>query len=150
MGPGSVLQVVHASTGEYLSSGVAIPVDNTIPQNTEGVEILTVSITPKSASSLLIISTSILINGDAGGYTATVALFQDSVANAIAVGSHASSSSRNASVSFAHKMVAGTTSAITFKVRGGTGSGTFKVNGDGSRLYGGVASSTITVTEVAA
>ena len=49
-------------------------------------------------------------------------------------------------------MTAGTTSATTFKVRiGGNSSVTVTLNGQsGARRLGGVASSSITITEVAA
>jgi hypothetical protein len=50
-----------------------------------------------------------------------------------------------------HYMTAGTTSATTFKVRGGVNAGTLTFNGEvGARLFGGVCASSITVTEIAA
>ncbi len=46
-------------------------------------------------------------------------------------------------------MTSGTTSATTFKIRVGQNSGTFYVNGapGGTRVFGGVASSTIIIKE---
>jgi hypothetical protein len=45
-------------------------------------------------------------------------------------------------------MIAGTTSAITFRVRAGNDSGTYTLNGAGGvRKLGGVMASSITVTE---
>lgn len=48
-----VVQEVRNSTASVITCNVAIPEDDTIPQNTEGVEVITVSITPVSASSKL-------------------------------------------------------------------------------------------------
>jgi len=47
-------------------------------------------------------------------------------------------------------MTAGTTSATTFKFRVGINSGTFTFNGySGGRKLGGVAASSMTITEIA-
>jgi hypothetical protein len=49
-------------------------------------------------------------------------------------------------------MTAGTTSAITFKVRGGAGAGNFTFNGynNTNRNFGGVSASSITIMEIGA
>ena len=48
---GQVLQVVNYQTGALASGTTTMPTDNTIPQNTEGTEFMTLAITPRSASS---------------------------------------------------------------------------------------------------
>jgi hypothetical protein len=128
------------------------PVDDTIPQNTEGNEVLTAAITPTSAATKLLIEAIVLLSPDALG-DVTLALFQDSTANALAV---VNATQRHAGdnmvLSFRHYMTSGTVSATTFKIRAGqSGAGTLSVNGaGGARIFGGVASTTLTITEVAA
>ena len=145
----SMVQIVHSQTGAVATGTTAIPVDDTIPQNTEGDEYLTLAITPKSATDILVID--IGINGYLNDtHVITLALFQDAIANALAAAwSYDLYSASMLQVNLRHKMVAGTTNQITFKVRAGTSAdGTFTLNGfTGSRKFGGVMSSYITIIE---
>ncbi len=149
---GLVAQVVSTQTGAVATGTTTFPADDTIPQNTEGDEYITRSITPTNASSTLLID--VVWHGSnsfAGSSLMGVALFQDSTANALAAGfAVVPSANAQVNVQFSHKMSAGTTSATTFKVRaGGNGAGTTTFNGSGGvRLYGGVVASSITITEI--
>lgn len=143
-----VLQIVYNSTSATNSTAVTIPVDDTIPQNTEGAEMLTASITPQSASSNLYIIVSMFVNGPGGGYSTTTALFKDSGADAIAAVNVGDNDQRSQQAVIIHKIASGSTSSQTFKVRCGSSSGTFRLNGISGRLYGGVASSSITIVEM--
>jgi len=145
-----VFQVVNTQTGATASGTTQIPLDDTIPQITEGDEYFTRTITPTNASNILIIEVIVNASGD-GDWT--VALFQDATANALdAVHGHSGSTQRNQTVSLRYCMVAGTTSETTFRVRCGSSTAvTFNLNYHGTaRLYGGVNISSITITEVAA
>ena len=51
MPAGSIIASVYAETTTLTQSSTTIPMDDTIPQNTEGVEILTGTITPSSSGS---------------------------------------------------------------------------------------------------
>jgi hypothetical protein len=149
---GSVLQVVNTMNGTVATGTTSIPQDDTIPQNTEGTEFMTLAITPTSASSKLRID--VVVNG-AGSATNSwiVALFQDSTANSLAAISYNIAANNVVSpASFTYYMTAGTTSSTTFKVRAGLiGAGTYTFNGQsGGRLFGGVMASSITITEIAA
>ena len=148
--PSGVIQVVNFTTTAVQTGTTIFVRDDTIPQNTEGFEIMTLAITPTSASSKLFIQ----VNFGAS-YSVTTelqgGLFQDSTANALAAtGTFQTTSTQIGIVSFNHFMTAGTTSATTFKVRaGGNNAGTMTINGvSGSRNYGGVYSSTITIMEI--
>ena len=82
-----------------------------------------------------------------------MSLFQDATADAlktVAEYSGAGNESRNLSLDY--YMTAGTVSATTFKIRiGGSTAGTTTFNGIGAaRLFGGVAGSSITITEIQA
>jgi hypothetical protein len=149
---GAVIQVVNYQTGAVATGTTLIPSDDTIPQNTEGDEYMTLAITPKSATSKLKIDVVGLFANSAVG-ALTSALFQDSTANAIAA-MQANVTAVNVRViaTFTHYMTSGTTSSVTFKVRAGlNGAGTTTFNGTGgNRLLGGVMASSITITEIAA
>ena len=142
----SVVQVVNFTTGALQSGTTVLPADDTIPQITEGDEWFTLAITPKHADNKLLIQVVCNMGGDSA-LDAALALFQDTTANALAV-SFWTSYTNNRIFTINHFMTAGTTSATTFKVRGGSNAGTTRLNGRGAaRQYGGVASSGITITE---
>lgn len=145
-------QTVKVETGAVNTGTTILPADDTIPQNTEGDEYMTLSITPKSATSRLIIDVKLYGANSAAGVTVlTAALFRDSGADAIAVGWDTSSSAGvSCDIGFTHVMDSPGTSATTFKVRaGGSSAGTTTFNGaGGNRFYGGVMASSIVIREV--
>jgi hypothetical protein len=148
---GSVVQVATYQFGSVSTGTGTIPLDDTIPQITEGTEFMTLAITPTSATSKLVIIIHLQLDKN-NANALTVALFQDSTANAIAsqfYGAFASGSSLP--LSFIHTMTAGTTSSTTFRVRAGSeAAGTVTVNGrGGGRIDGGVSASSIVIYEVA-
>jgi hypothetical protein len=148
---GTVLQVVNVQTGTVATGTGIIPFDNTIPQITEGNEYMTLAITPTSATSLLIINV-VFYNSNTPQDEMTVALFQDSTANALAaVSATPFTPTARQVICFTHKMTSGTTSATTFRIRAGMASaGTTTFNGQsGAQRFGGVAASSITIYEVA-
>ena len=152
IGAGAVLQVVSANLASFFSTTSTIPLDDTIPQITEGAEILTCAITPTSATSKLYITA--VFNTTASIVAlSTIALFQDSTVNAL-VSSWGTTSAGNSpppAMTINYSMTSGTTSSTTFRVRGGMNSaGTFQINGgSGARYLGGSLISSITITEIA-
>jgi len=147
---GKVRQTVYTQTGAVATGTGVIPSDNTIPQITEGTEYMTLAITPTSATSILKIEVAAYGSFN-NNRIMTVALFQDATADALAVVGHMTASTDAPGVvNLRHTMVAGTTSATTFRVRiGSDSSATFTFNGvSGSRRYGGVSASSITITEL--
>lgn len=126
-----------------------------VPPNTEGTELITVSITPQSASSKLVIRAVVTGNAEDSSYI-IAALHQDVTVNALA----AVTSTGGPTVDYSSTLVlehivnSTDTTARTFKLRAGhVGSGkTFGVNGlSGSATahFGGtVASTTLSVTEI--
>lgn len=147
---GSVLQVATSATGALATGTTTIPFDDTIPQITEGTEFMTLAITPSSATNSLIIQVTLQIAFNNSDWT-TVALFQDTTANALAATTANIQAGYGLPQTFTYKMTAGTTSSTTFRVRAGAGSaGTATVNGTASaRRFGGVMASTMTIYEVA-
>ena len=151
-GGGKVKQMVGNSISSLITTTVLLPKDDTIPQNTEGVEVLTQAITPTSASNNLWFFIVVNLSGPTGPWMGA-SLFQDSTAGALAsCVEYVATNTAGVQVCLNHKMAAGTTSATTFKVRsGGSVSGTYSINGQsGGRLLGGVNSTSISIMEVEA
>ena len=151
MGPAGVTQTVFFETGAVATGTTTIPFDDTIPQITEGDQYMSLSITPQSATSKLIIEVIAVVCNSANN-NMFVCLFQDSAANALAVNMTTISAANGiVSIPLRHTMTSGTTSATTFKVRvGGNGAGTTTFNGSnaGTRLVGGAMASSIVIREV--
>jgi len=149
---GNVLQVVEANYATASSTISNITLDSTIPQNTEGAEILSASITPTSSANKLHIFVSLPFLDANGATVITAALFQDSTANAIALGvATPTTSGFPQNINFLHYMAAGTTSSTTFKVRYGASTGTAFINrAHGGSTLGGTSAARITITEIAA
>jgi len=147
---GTVLQQVNYQTGAVATGTTLIPLDDTIPQNTEGDEYMSLAITPKSATSKLAIQVTIQATCS-GTVWGNAALFQDSTANALASAfGFTDTATSGHAVTFTHYMTSGTTSSTTFKLRAGPNSAaTLTFNGQGGgRRFGGTLASSITITEV--
>lgn len=142
------IQGVYTQTGAVSTTTTTITDDDSIPQNTEGVELLTAAITPTSTTDRLKFSGSFNVSVDASSFVG-ICLFQDSNANALACSQEFVATNAQSQIPFAHNMAAGTTSVTTFKIRLGTdGGATLTVNGrGGGRKYGGVMSSNLQVIE---
>ena len=152
-GFGKVVQVVHVQNGASATGTTVHPIDDTIPQKTEGDEYLTLAITPTNSSNKLLIEVSIHNSHSATISLNSASLFQDTTANALATNGYTSEAvNRDNIILITHYMTAGTTSATTFKVRmGGHVAGTTSMNGSSAtRKWGGVCASTITITEISA
>lgn len=167
-GGGKVAQVVRATWSTYTAFTDYTPSDNTIPQNTEGAERFTASITPRNASSTLLVEVELQcritapVTSGAGTVYGTIIghLHRDSAANAIAagiyhIGGYASVAETRAAgvLRIVHSESAGSTSATTFKVRSGKSvngadDNTYAHNGITGALMGGVMVSSITITEI--
>lgn len=138
--------VVTSTTG-----ATAIPYDDSIPQISEGNQFMSLAITPASSSNVLVIDVT-YYGSTSGVIDLTAALFQDSNVNALAAGSQVIDTGLDMHcITFKYTMTAGTTSATTFTVRGGSSSGTTTFNGSGgTRKLGGVLSSSIVISEYTA
>lgn len=151
---GKVVQVVYVQDGDVATGTTIIPKDDTIPQQTEGDQYMTLSITPTSASNILKIDVLVAaVNSTSTSDSITAALFQDSTSDCLAsaLGGRYFQSGRDTQIYLSHHMIAGTSSPTTFKVRvGADNSGTTTFNGGGgTRIYGGTLASGITITEIA-
>lgn len=150
---GTVLQVAR-SFGALNTGSTLIPADNTIPQNTEGTQFYSVSITPKLTTSRLLIEVRFFGANTVTNNPVTVAVFRDSAANAVAAGMQVSPGTANLvfCVALDGEVVSGSLTPTTFSVRvGAANASTTTMNGaSGAQLLGGAMASSITVTEVKA
>jgi len=133
-----------------------IPMDNTIPQKTEGVQWGSITYTPASASNRLLIRATVNVgetSNTENNFVQTIC--QDTTSNSLVA--TVTGVPPQPAISYPiiliteHEMTAGTTSATTFKalVSGDVGT-TLEINGNGgSRLFGGVMESKIEVWEFA-
>ncbi len=145
-----VVQVKNFQTGASTTGTTPIPFDDTIPQNIEGDEFMTLTITPENTNNRLLIEVQALVDLSIANDDRIMALFQDSTADALATMFEAESGANFATIlSLTHEMAAGTVSATTFKVRiGGGSASTTTFNGTvGIRRFGGSLASSITITE---
>ena len=148
---GKILKVKSYTVRTVVTGSTDMPNDDTIPQITEGNEIITGAITPASSTNKLLF----LVNLQASINAATwgvAGLFQDSTSNALASSyAYCPANGGGAHIAFTHYMDAGTTSSTTFKLRAGaqSGSKTITINGNaGNQTMGGVAHSGFQIWEI--
>ena len=150
-GSGKFVKMVHAQFGGVATGTTLIPVDDTIPQNTEGTEFMTLAITPAASTNKLKVDVVFNFSVTGGQKAVTAALFKDTVADALAaVVRHEYVADYLSQIVYTCIVTAGTTSPITFKLRAGPHSAaTVTFNGSGgARWFGGVMASSLTITEL--
>ena len=151
---GKIVQVVHTTDGAFATGTTTIPLDNTIPQITEGTEFMTLAITPTNASNTLLIDVVTMSGTVTANIMAINALFVGTTANALASAQGGMDSAANRpqpTTAFRHKMTAGGTSELTFRLRiGGNSASTIAFNGyNGGAHFGGTFASSMTIMEIA-
>lgn len=146
--------IVNRAYGEYTTNAdltTTIPYDDTIPQSTEGTEILTVSITPKATANRIRVTIRGTATVASGSSQAILALFKDSDANALSASSvdiQTTGQQYDIAITFEHSPA--TISAVTYKLRAGPNStGAMRMNGTtAARRFGGVSTVTMVVEEI--
>ena len=149
--PGDEVQVQENYTGEVNTGTTTVPIDDTIPQITEGNEFMTQAITPTSTANRLRIEMLGHFSASVSAGQMSMALFQDATAGALAVTTNCLSANNFASIGYlSWDMIAATTSSTTFRMRAGQGAAaTITFNGaSGSGLFGGSLASFMRVTEI--
>ncbi len=148
-GSGSIVQKVVTAETAGTTCTVNIPVDNSIPQNTEGNEIMTVTITPTDASNIIELYFHSLLTEGGGVHTSVGAFFVDSTADAIHAETIGAAGDNKSNVSLYYREVAASTSARTYKLRVGASTGATYINSNaGAAVFGGVNHRYLIATEV--
>lgn len=144
----AIVQMVSTSLKTLLTTGTGTPYNNSIPQQSQGTQVLSLSITPKySTSKLEIRFYSTGGKGIVGAVTA--AIYQDSNANALSAKGFNALPALSCCFDMQHVMTSGTTSPTTFKAFVSSSENTYDVNGreSGTQTFGGVSSTVMIVTE---
>ena len=147
---GKLLQVQYTDTGAVATGTTTMPHDDTIPQNGEGNEYLTLAITPSASANRLIIMANLNMSNSSASTEMVMALFQDSTAGALAAVENLqpASAAHGTIMTLIFEMAAGTTSSTTFKIRAGANAGTTTLNGlNGGRRLGGAQVSSLMIME---
>ena len=158
---GDVRQIKYVETSATTAISATIPADNTIPQITEGTQVLSLTVTPKKIGNTLLVEAFINAYEDSNSGDALImALFQDSTANAIAAMSTASgglaSGFQGGEIGVKKSVTVSSLSSTTFTVRVGMNAGTSvtlnrgQLSGGSTFTLGGTYTSWIKVTEIQA
>lgn len=149
--PGSVIQTQYAEYTLNADLTPTIPFDDTIPQITEGTQIISLAITPRFADSTIFLnfrgeySISLITHG-------ACAIFRDSISNAIAaeIGTIISSGTLCGVLAATRMDAPATTNPVTYTVRvGPQNAGTMRMNGSSTvRVFGGAARTTLVAQEI--
>lgn len=148
--PGDVVQTTRTDTGAQATGTTQIPQDDTIPQNTEGTQFMSLAITPRATTNLLNVAVQgmYVTNTDS---SMAQALFQDSTASAVSAIYGYNGASHYYQFNTSYRAIASTVSTTTFKVRAGPNAGatTVSFNGtSGARLLGGAMNSYMQIDEI--
>lgn len=145
-----IAQIVNTTTGVAASGSGLIPNDDTIPQSSEGFQVMSLAVTPTNASSTLKIDVVVNVSRNYG--TVIAALFRDAGADALGLGAaNCNYSTWMTNIKFTVFVSAASVSSTTFKVRLGDNydASTVYFNSyDASSRYGGKLASSITITEI--
>lgn len=141
------IQATSTSSATSASTSSNIPYDTSIPQNNEGANLFSLSITPLNASSIIEIEGVVHASHGSTGVDIQVALFLDNAANAIATFSTGTLAGNITPVKIYHEHTASTTSAHTYAIRYGGHSGSMLVNHTSGGNLGGTLRSWLRIRE---
>jgi hypothetical protein len=145
--------VVKSAYTEYTTNGTTtdqIAYDDSIPQSSEGLQIISTSFTPTNASNKLRFRFTGMFSLTGAG-TGVCALFSGASAGSVAASATRADSNDSAyQFNLVHEEVAGVTTSKTFAIRVGPGSAvTLSLNGtSAARRLGGVAKCVLIIEEV--
>lgn len=149
--PGTVVQSVFMADATHQTVTAQIPSDDTVPQITEGTQLISASITPTSASNKIRCTFKAGLVNSVKGTNIVAALFKDAGPNAIAARTNSSPDANyHMPVSCEAEFVAGTTSPILVSVRiGPSATATVAINGSTTgRQLGGASKVTLVLEEI--
>lgn len=149
-GHGTIAQQVTTTSTTNKTLGTILPYDDSIPQSGEGDQVFSQSFTPINASSTIYVDVFLNVGGPSTN-SMSCALFVDAGANAVAAASVLMPNSTSMMpLTLRYSVSAGSTTARTYSLRAGNSTATdgFLNGHASSRIFGGVAISSMTITEV--
>lgn len=149
---GQIAQTVSVSSSSVITITSLIPIDNTIPQISEGDHVLTLNITPKSATNVINVSWNFCGSASGNAVTFVEAFFFNGNTNAFYANVAGSSAggSGDCHDGGIFSFVPNTTSASTIEFRMGVDAHTLYINGtsSGGGLFGGILTINMTAQEI--
>ena len=148
--PGGIIQTVAATPYTATDALAVIPADDTIPQITEGTQILTLTITPRSSLSKIRLTFSGFGSINSTAHL-SAALFRVGLSDALqTTGATIAGVSYHAVLALDWMDNPGVITAVTYTVRAGPASGTAHMNGGSGigRYFGGSAACTLVAQEI--
>jgi len=145
-----IVQRAYVDSNALQTITTQIPADDTIPQNTEGEQVFTRTITMRSLVNKIRFDWSLFVSPEAAG-NVTAAIFQDAIVNALGAQMITVATANNVGInSGSFEIVPATLSPITFNLRAGLSvAGDLNINGNVvGRLLGDIPKSSFTVTEL--
>lgn len=151
---GSVVDCVSATLATVTSSNLIIPLDDTKPQISEGSEILSVAIAPKSTSNKLRVLAVLPFSLSGGAASAIAALFRTGTTDALAAIFRYDTTGAGGVLVLTKEFTPATTASVTLSVRVGVdiAGRAVVINGINgpARLLGGASEASIFVEEIKA
>lgn len=151
MQPLVLIQSVAKALAGGDTTAVTIPVDNTIPQITEGKEAISISFTPLSATSLIKIKFGCYVTNSAAG-SVTLALFVGIVSTDAVQATYAvqAAGGETTQVTLEHVLASPGAAAITIAIRFGPSANNGYINRNvAGALFGAATKSFLTIEEFA-
>jgi hypothetical protein len=147
--------IVDRAYVEYTTNAdltTVIPYDDTIPQNTEGTQILSLSFAAKSTTNRVRGRFRGFVSSATSARNVIAAVFSSASASAIAATiTSTPGADQPTTIDFEFEYVPASTSSLTYTVRLGPQAGTVRMNGNSAgRLMGGVSSATLILEEIQA
>ncbi len=149
---GTIVASQTATYTTYAQITGIVPLDNTVPQASEGIAILSASHTPQGNSNRVRIRFSGFANSSSDSVPIVAFLSVDGGAAVQVCAVSAGSAAMPAQIFFEYEHTPGDTTAHTYSVRVGPGGvGTIRFNGGATtRLFGGAAAARLTIEEIKA
>jgi hypothetical protein len=143
-------RISHQTYTTSASLATTIPGDDTVPQITEGVQIMTDSLSARTTTARWIIVIDGCGANSAAANNNAMALFVAGGTNAVRTCCTVQQGANEVlGFHMSYEFVPGTTSATALEVRAGASAGTFRMNGNSAgRFYGGTMACTMSVWEV--
>ena len=146
-----VLQVLQTTYATNADLTTVIPYDDTTPTSSEGTEILSQAITPADNSNKVLCQVSVWGSQNTNGSRMIAALFRGTTCLQVAAHRFPGGADFPAGITFSYLDSPASASEQTYTVRVGPDANTVRLNGTTiSRLFGGTATYTLTLSEIVA
>jgi hypothetical protein len=145
---GMVVKVLQTSYATRSTHTAIIPSDDTIPLVTEGDQIMSLAITPQTATNKVLVRA--LIPVSYNNYGGTMAVFRGSTCIGVSIAALNTTVAVLAPHTVEVLDAPASGSAVTYSVRVGATASPFQIyiNGQTTRYFGGASAATLTLTEI--